>query len=66
MTADRVTYGLAYTRNLGNFENVKPFFEISTDVRDGETDEEAKDRIVAKVDKWVEDAVEQIDEEAKK
>jgi hypothetical protein len=59
-----VTYGLQYTRNLGNFENARVHFEISDDLRPGETPDQAKDRIVAKVDSWVEAAIKAIDAEA--
>lgn len=60
----RVTYGLHYTRNLGNFENVKVYYEISDDVRDGENVDTAFGRVVGKVDDLVENKVKEIDAEA--
>lgn len=59
-----VTYGLQYTRNLGNFENARVYYEITDDLREGETPDAAKDRITAKVDSWVEQRVGEIDSEA--
>lgn len=59
-----VTAGLSYTRNLGNFENAKVHFEITDDVRSGESVGEAASRIYAKVEQLVGAAVEEIDRDA--
>lgn len=60
-----VTVSAFYTRNLGNFENAKVGYEIESDERrPDETVDEFKDRLQAKVDKWLEDRVNQIDAEA--
>jgi hypothetical protein len=59
-----VTVGLQYTRNLGNFENARVHFEISDDLRQGESIDAAKDRIFSKVESWVEQAVSSVDAEA--
>lgn len=60
-----VKYSAFYTRNLQNFENAKVGFELETDdQREGETLDEFKTRIKAKVDKWVEEAIEEVDREA--
>lgn len=61
----KVTAGLQYTRNLGNFENARVHFEISDDVRDNETIDQARNRIYGKVEAWVEAAIKEIDEDAK-
>lgn len=55
---------MQYTRNLGNFENARVYYEISDDVRKGESPDQAKDRIAAKVNSWVQSEVERIDSEA--
>lgn len=59
-----VTYGLQYTRNLGNFENARVFYEITDDLRPGENIEQAKKRITEKVNEWVEAGIKAIDAEA--
>jgi hypothetical protein len=59
-----VTYGLQYTRNLGNFENARVHFEISDEKRPGESIDDTKARVVAKVNSWVEAEVNRIDAEA--
>jgi hypothetical protein len=59
-----VTYGMQYTRNLGNFENARVFYEITDDLRPGESIDAAKERITNKVDSWVEAAIKAIDAEA--
>ena len=62
----RVTAGMQYTRNLGNFENVRVNLEVTDDVRDGETVYAATERILSFVEKRVQDKVREIDEEAGK
>lgn len=55
-----------YTRNLGNFENVKIGYEIESDeFREGESIDQFKARLKAKVAKWVEEDIKEIDEDAK-
>lgn len=63
--ATRFTYGLKYTRNLGNFENVTPYFEISDDLRDGEGFDTLISRVVGKVERLMENKIAEIDEDAK-
>lgn len=63
--ATTVQYSAFYTRNLGDFENAKIGFELTTDeIREGETLDQFKARIKAKVDKWVEEAINEVDREA--
>lgn len=64
MGLTNVTYGLQYTRNLGNFENARVYYEITDTVRDGESVDDAQARITNKVDSWVQARVEEIDREA--
>ena len=55
-----------YTRNLGNFENAKVGYEIETDeFRDGETVDDVKARLKAKVNKWVAEDIAEIDADAR-
>lgn len=65
-TMATVTAGLAYTRNLGNFENAKVFFEITDDVRDEEDLDDAANRVYQKVEGLVEAKVKEIDADAAK
>lgn len=61
----RVTAGLQYTRNLGNFENARVHFEISDDVRDGEKTSEAAQRVYSWVETLVDEKIREIDSDAK-
>lgn len=64
--ATTVTYSAGYTRNLGNFESARVDFGISSDeFKDGETINDVKARLKAKVDLWVQEAVEEVDAEAR-
>lgn len=55
-----------YTRNLGNFENAKIGFEIESDeIREGESIDEFKNRLEAKINKWVQEGVERVDAESR-
>lgn len=55
-----------YTRNLGNFENAKVGYEIeSDDIRPTETIDQFRARLKAKVEKWVEEDIKEVDREAK-
>lgn len=64
--ATSVRASVFYTRNLGNFENVKVGYEIETDeFRPGETIDQLKNRLKAKANKWVEEDIKEIDEDAK-
>ena len=60
-----VTAGLHYTRNLGNFENVKVHFEITDDVRTDEKVADAARRVYSLVESLVQEKVNEIDEEAR-
>lgn len=54
-----------YTRNLGNFESAKIGYGITSDeIREGETLDEFKNRLEAKVQKWTREAIESLDAEA--
>jgi hypothetical protein len=60
-----VTVSAFYTRNLGNFENAKVGYEItSDDIRPGETVDEFRDRLKAKVQNWVSEDIQEIDRDA--
>jgi hypothetical protein len=60
-----VRHSMFYTRNLGNFENVKVGYEVEDDLRPGETPDEARSRIKKKVGQWIIEDIEEIDREAK-
>lgn len=56
-----------YTRNLGNFENVKIGYEIETDeFLPGENVDGVRARLKSKVGKWVEEDINEVDRDAKK
>lgn len=59
----QVTYQIEYLRSLPNYENVKVIYGITDNLRDGESPDQAKARIEAKVDSWVEARIESIDAE---
>jgi hypothetical protein len=61
---DTVSYDIKYVRNLGNFESVHVGFGITSDVKPGESVEDAKKRVEAKVDTWLETKVNEIDADA--
>jgi hypothetical protein len=61
-----ISYSAGYTRNLGNFESARVDFSIATDeFKPGEKPDDVKARLKAKVDLWVQDAVEEVDAEAR-
>lgn len=60
-----ITYSASYKRSLPNYEHVQVFFSLTDDVREGEHVDDAKNRVVAKVDQWVYDKIREVDEEAK-
>lgn len=66
--ATRIKYDIAGTVNLENFENIKVGFGLEDDIRDGESKEDAVQRIVKFVeDNWqqrIEVAVEKFRESA--
>lgn len=58
-----VTYGVEFTIKTAQFENVKPSFSMTEDVRDGEHPSDTAARVVALVDSWLTDKVEEINED---
>lgn len=62
--ADRVSASLHYTRNLGNFENAKVHFEISSDVRPDEKTSQAAERVYSWVESLVDAKIKEIDADA--
>lgn len=68
----KLKYGVEFTRNLGNFQNVKPNFELTLDVATSENGDlasqlaeldEIKEVIVEQVDAWLVKKVEELDAE---
>lgn len=66
ISSETVGAELQYTRNLGNFENVRVSLSLNVSVRDDETYEEAIDRVYAIVEERVQEKVHEIDQEAGK
>lgn len=60
-----VTAGLNYTRNLGNFENIKVNVEVTDSVRDGEKVTDAFERVYSFVEAKLQEKVEEIEADIK-
>lgn len=59
-----VTYSLAIKRAIANtYQNYTPFYSVTEDVRDGETVEEAYDRLEEIVEKRMGLKIDQLDDE---
>lgn len=56
---------LGYTKNLGNFENLKVSIGVEDFVRDGETVDLATDRVYAFVEGKVVEKIKEIEQELK-
>lgn len=56
----RVEYHQEVTINLGNFQNVKPYYAVSADVEEGGNPAEALKRLRSLVERLVEEEVSQI------
>lgn len=68
MPQAKLKYGVEFTRNLGNFQNVKPSFSVEidaafTDLADLDA---IKDSLAETVDGWLIAKVEELDEELNK
>lgn len=64
--ATAITINKSFTRNLGNFESTRVEYGLtSDDIRDGESLDEFRARLKAKVEKWVVEDVEEIDADAR-
>jgi len=64
--ATSIKASVYYTRNLGNFENVKIGYEIETDEwLPGEKADDVKARLKSKVSHWIQEDIEEIDRDAK-
>lgn len=63
--ATQVTAGLNYTRNLGNFENVKVNVEVTSETRSGENVNDAFERVYAFVEAKLMEKVEEIEADLK-
>lgn len=60
----KVTVGLGYTLNLGNFQSLRIDLSISDNKRDGETTSEAFERVYAFVEKKLTEKVAEAHSEA--
>jgi hypothetical protein len=59
----RIEYSNAVTINTGNFQNVRPGYALSADVEEGVHPNEARARLEALVDGWLEEKVEKFNAE---
>lgn len=60
-----VNVDLSYTRNLGNYENIKISLGVQDHVRDGETANIAMDRVYSFVEGKLIEKMEEIEKELK-
>jgi hypothetical protein len=60
----KVTVGLGYTLNLGNFQSLRIDLSISDNKRDGETTSDAFERVYAFVEKKLTEKVAEAQSEA--
>lgn len=58
-----VTVSLAFTRNLGNFESVKINLGVTDDVREGETVEDATNRVYKFVERKLTEKTDEVENE---
>ena len=65
MNQTNVKVELQFTNNLGNYESLRIGIGIEDFKRDGETTDEATDRVYAFVEKKLMDKVHEIEEELK-
>lgn len=64
--ATSVRAQLFFTRNLKNFENVKVGYEIETDeILPGEKIDDVRARLKAKLERWIQEDIQEIDRDAK-
>lgn len=67
MPKGKITYGVEFTRNLGNFENVKPRYEVEIDVDfiDLEDLNKLRKPLEEQVDEWLVNKVQELEAELK-
>lgn len=63
MSEQSVTYSLAIKRSLRDYQNYTPFYSVTETVREGETVEEAFDRLEETVEKRMGLKIDQLDVE---
>ena len=56
----KIEYHQEVTINLGNFQNIKPFYSMSAEVEEGESPADAFRKVRSLVEKLVEEEVAQI------
>lgn len=64
--ATQVVINKSFTRNLGNFESTRVEYGlVSDDRREGESLDDFRARLKAKVEAWIVEDINEIDEDAK-
>lgn len=61
---DSVTVSFGFKYNMG-YNNATAFYSFTSEVRDGENEQDAKARVEAIVEKWTDDKYAEIDSQAK-
>lgn len=61
MQVNEVRVEKSFTRNLGNFESTRVTYGLAATPDDGETADEVRAKLAAKVEGWIVEDVNQID-----
>lgn len=61
MRVKEVTVIKSFTRNLGKFESTRAEYGLTVTVDEGESVDEVERKVSAKVEKWVTNAINEID-----
>lgn len=64
MQVKEVSVTKSFTRNLGNFESTRVEYGLTVSVDETDTPDEVKEKLAAKVEKWITEDIEEIDADA--
>lgn len=64
MKVNEISVTKSFTRNLGNFESTRVEYGLSATPDDGESADEVREKLAGRVEKWIEEDILEIDEDA--
>lgn len=64
MQVKEVSVTKSFTRNLGNFESTRVEYGLTVSVDETDAVDEVKEKLAAKVEKWITEDIEEIDADA--
>ena len=64
MQVKEVSVTKSFTRNLVNFESTRVEYGLTVSVDETDTPDEVKEKLAAKVEKWITEDIEEIDADA--